>query len=70
MRVYLRSTFDLPDQVNLKFKVIIDISDNFFYISDLSEGDLRWPEVKGDMRSPLVMLFSWNLLTDTDQYQM
>ena len=32
MRVYhLRSTFDLPDQVNLKLKVIIDISDKFLY---------------------------------------
>ena len=41
MRVYrLRSTFDLPDQVNLNLKVIFDISDNLFYISDLSEGDL------------------------------
>ena len=41
MRVYrLRSIFDLPDQVNLKLKVIFDISDNLFYISDLSEGDL------------------------------
>ena len=37
----LRSTFDLPDQVNLNLKVIIDISDNLFDISDLSEGDLR-----------------------------
>ena len=37
MRVYrLRSTFDLPDQVNLKLKVIFDISDTLF-ISVISQ---------------------------------
>ena len=37
MRVYrLRSTFDLPDQVNIKLKVMIDISDTCF-ISVISQ---------------------------------